>query len=209
MLQILPDAPRTRAGVVLPIEGNRWVVLLQGLHGDAPPADRQGVVDFTESLPSAEIGNLLCSQRWVSDGIQQYPYPASRRNRYEELDNFPDGLVVTGDAMVSFNPIYGQGMSLAALESVVLHHALRDGGLDDIGSRFFERTATLVDTVWRMVVGGDFAFSETTGPKPPGTDIPNWYMKRLIQTAQTDSVVSSAFSRVVHPLQSTNAAIWT
>jgi 2-polyprenyl-6-methoxyphenol hydroxylase-like FAD-dependent oxidoreductase len=105
-------------------------------------------------------------------------------------------LVVTGDAIASFNPIYGQGMSVAALEAVLLHHALAEGGLGDLGTRFFDRAGTLVEMVWRTVVGGDFAFAQTTGPKPAGTALGNWYMDRLVQQAHRDPVVSDAFARV-------------
>lgn len=87
-------------------------------------------------------------------------------------------------------------MSVAALDAVLLHHALATEGLDGLAARFFDRATTLLDGVWRTVVGGDFAFAETTGPKPRGTDLANWYMKQLIERAQTDPLVSETFARV-------------
>lgn len=192
-----PSPPRTRGGAFIPVEGDRWEVIVQGIHGDDTPTDPDAFTRFVESLPVSELGRLVNQQSWVTDEIEQYPYPGSRRHRYESLDRFPDGLVVTGDAIASFNPIYGQGMSVAALEAVVLHHALTGGGVDGVAGRFFDRTADVVDEVWQMAVGADFAFPQTTGPKPTGTDLSNWYLDRLLQQAHADPSLSEAFLRVL------------
>ena len=192
-----PSSPRTRGGGLIPIEGDRWEVILQGVHGDDAPTDPDRFVEFAESLPLTEVGELVTSLPWVSDEIAHYPYPSSIRRRYEDLDQFPDGLVVTGDAIASFNPINGQGMSVAALDALQLHHALARAGLNNLARRFFGRTADVVDIVWQMSVGADFDFPETTGPKPHGTDLFNWYVDHLVKQAHSDPVLSEAFLRVM------------
>ncbi len=191
-----PDAPRTRGGGAIPVEGDRWEVAVQGVHGDDAPADREGFVAFAESLPVPEVGRLARERPWTSDGVHHYPFPCSRRRRYEHLDRFPEGLVVTGDAVASFNPIYGQGMSVAALDALALHHALAEGGLDGIAPRFFDRVGETVDIVWKLAVGRDFEFRETEGPKPFGTDLFNRYVARLSRKAHSDGVLTDAFARV-------------
>jgi 2-polyprenyl-6-methoxyphenol hydroxylase-like FAD-dependent oxidoreductase len=196
MLMVTPDAPRTRGGGMIPVEDNRWEVIIQGVHGDTPPTDRDTLIEYAESLPVSDIADLLRSQEWLSESAEQYPYPASLRRRYEAIDEFPEGLIVTGDAVASFNPIYGQGMSVAALDALELHHALADGGLSDLESRFFDRASDIVDVVWQVVVGGDFEFPQTTGPKPSGTTVANWYIDRLVRRAHDDPVLSEAFARV-------------
>jgi hypothetical protein len=119
------------------------------------------------------------------------------RRHYERLDRFPDGLVVTGDAVASFNPIYGQGMSVAALDALVLHHELDHAdGLSGLGPRFFERVGEIVDEPWRLAVGKDFVFDGTSGPKPTGTDLFNRYVARLLRRAQDDDALTEAFFRV-------------
>lgn len=197
ILFVPPSVPRTRGSAIIPIEGDRWEVIVQGVHGDDAPTDPATFRTFVDSLPVGELGTLVDSQSWISDRIDHYPYPTSRRHRYEALDRFPDGLVVTGDAIASFNPIYGQGMSVAALEAVSLQQALANGGLADIGRRFFDRTAGIVDDVWGMAIGADFDFPQTTGPKPAGTGLFNRYVSRLLSRAQSDPVLSEAFLRVL------------
>ncbi|MFC4408338.1 FAD-dependent oxidoreductase [Haloarchaeobius iranensis] len=193
---VAPTAPRTRGGALIPAEDGQWEVILQGVHGDDPPTDPEPLQRFADSLPADEFGATLAAHEWRTAQAERYPYPASRRHRYEALDRFPAGLVVTGDALASFNPIYGQGMSVAALEALGLHHALADGGLDELGPRFFDRAAAIVDGVWRVVVGSDFAFAETSGPEPTGAGVTNWYMDRFVRRAHDDPFLSEVYARV-------------
>ncbi|MFB6134033.1 MAG: FAD-dependent oxidoreductase [Halanaeroarchaeum sp.] len=192
-----PSPPRKRGIYVLPTEGERWEVLIQGIHGTAAPRDRQEFEAIADEIPPAEPAELVSEHNWVDDELHHYPFPASRRVHYEHLDRFPDGLAVVGDAVASFNPIYGQGMSVAALDGLLLHHTLASGGLDRFGPRYFDRTEDVVDEVWQIAIGSDFEFSETTGPKPLGTDAFNAYLRRLLRKAHTDPVLSDAFKRVL------------
>ncbi|WP_144924439.1 FAD-dependent oxidoreductase [Halorubrum salsamenti] len=191
-----PSAPDTRGGTAIPIEGDRWLVTLFGMHGDHPPTDRPGFLAFADSLPFDRLAGLLRERAWTSDEIERYPFAASQWRRYDELDRFPDGLVVTGDAIASFNPIYGQGMSAAALDALQLHHTIANG-TEDIGSRFFHRAVDHLDVVWQTAVGADFEFEETTGTKPTGAGLFNRYVDRVTETAHTDATVAEAFYRVL------------
>lgn len=191
-----PSPPRKKGGVAIPIEGDRWIVTLFGLHGDHPPTDHEGYIGFADALDSPQLAELLTEQDWISDEVDYYPFPASRRRRYETLTDFPDGLVVTGDAVASFNPIYGQGMSAAALDALQLHHTLA-AGEHAVASRFFERIEAHLDVIWQTAVGADFEFEGTEGPKPRGTDLFNRYLSRLVRTAHEDGAVSEAFLRVM------------
>ncbi|QZP38299.1 FAD-dependent oxidoreductase [Halobaculum magnesiiphilum] len=191
-----PSAPTTRGGTAVPIEADRWLVTLFGLHGDHPPSDRPGYLGFADALPSDQLATLLREREWRSDEIARYPFPASEWRRYDDLERFPDGLVVTGDAIASFNPIYGQGMSAAALDALQLHHTIANGP-ENIGVRFFDRVADHLDVVWQIAVGADFEFEETTGTKPTGVGLFNRYVDRVVATAHTDATVAEAFYRVL------------
>ncbi|MFA9427170.1 NAD(P)/FAD-dependent oxidoreductase [Natronorubrum sp. A-ect3] len=197
MIGVLAEAPRTRGGAVLPVEDNRWLVNLHGIHGDHPPTDVNESKDFAASLPTPIVKDLLDDRLRVSDEIAFYPFPSNRRYRYEELDRFPDGLVVMGDAIASFNPIYGQGMSVAALEALMLHHTLATDDREQFGLRFFARAAEVVEPAWMLATGADFGFSQTEGDRPRGTAFFNWYLARLFRKAHTDRELTNSFTRVL------------
>lgn len=140
---------------------------------------------------------MIDTQPQVWDDIDYCPFPSNRRYYYEAVDRFPDGLVVVGDAIASFNPIYGQGMSVAVLEALGLHHVLASGEADDIGRRFFDRVADIVDTAWTMAVGADVQFPQTTGPSTPSTDAFARYLSVLFRRAHTDGEAREALMRVI------------
>lgn len=194
---ISPSPSLQRGGTILPIENDRWIVTLFGLHGDHPPTNKEGFMEFAESLPTPELKQALDTHAWVSSEIQQYPFPSNRWLHYESLDRFPAGLISIGDSVASFNPIYGQGMSVAALDAMQLHHTLATHPSVDFASTYFDRVAKIVNTIWRMTVSADFEFPQTRGPKPFGTDLFNRYISRLIRTAHTDGRVTDAFARVL------------
>jgi 2-polyprenyl-6-methoxyphenol hydroxylase-like FAD-dependent oxidoreductase len=191
------DPPRRRGGVAFPVEDGRRLVTVFGLHGDRPPVDPDRLVDFTARFPVPDVKRFLDARPWVESEVERYPFPSNRRRRYEDVQRFPEGLLVVGDAVCSFNPIYGQGMTVAALEALVLHHVLSDGGREGLGPQFFDRAASVVDIAWNVAVGGDFEFPQTEGPKPRGTDFFNWYLSRLLRRAHTDGEMRDAFYRVL------------
>lgn len=193
---VTPSPSCPRAAGVLPVEDDQWVVTLGGVHGEHPPTDAEGFRAFADGLPIPQVGDVLDTHELVSSDIAHYPFPSNLRRRYELLDEFPDGLVVVGDAIASFNPLYAQGMSVAALEAMTLHHTLA-GGLDNLARRFFDQSEDVVDVAWMLAVGADFQFPQTTGPKPRGTDLVNRYVSRLSRKAQTDGSLREAFFRVM------------
>ena len=191
------SAPRTSGGAAFPVEGGEWLVTLGGMHETDPPTTIEGFLPYAQKLPIEDIEAILASREVVSDGVEQYPFPSNRRVRYENLDRFPDGLVVLGDAIASFNPIYGQGMSVSALEALTLHETLASSGDGSLGERFFDRATDVVDIAWQMAVGSDAAFEQTTGPTPPGASMFDTYLSRLVSQAHSDPHLSEAFYRVV------------
>ncbi|MFW6384449.1 MAG: NAD(P)/FAD-dependent oxidoreductase [Halodesulfurarchaeum sp.] len=196
MVVVLPSAPRTFGGGVFPVEEDRWIVTMMGLHGDHPPDDRSGFLDFADRLPLDVPATILREHRWRS-GIERYPFPAAQRWRYEDLETAPAGLLVVGDAMGSFNPVYGQGMSVAALQSLQLHRLLAEGPAAPEPTRFFELAGSVLDTAWLLSVGADFGFAATRGPRPRGTALMHRYIARTVSTAHRDGRVAERLGRVL------------
>ena len=187
-----PDQPR--GGALQALEGERHLLTLVGVLGDHPPTDPDGFVAFARSLRFPDIADAIRDADPLDSPVA-FRYPASARHHYERLSRFPDGLLVTGDALCSFNPIYAQGMSVAALEALALRRHL-ERGLRPRPARVLRDLARVVDLPWNMAAGGDLAFPEVEGRRSAQTRIVNRYISRVQAAAEHDAEVGRAFVRV-------------
>ena len=187
-----------RGGVMLAQEGDRWTVTLIGHFGHAAPPELAGFVEYARSLPAPLIHEVVRDSEPLGEPMTAR-FPASIRRCYEKLDRFPEGFLVFADAISSFNPIYGQGMSVAALEAMELQAALAEGP-QDLARRFFRRAGKVVDIPWSISVGNDLRMPETVGRRNAGVNFINWYMAKLHKAAQSDPVPTMAFFRVANLL---------
>jgi 2-polyprenyl-6-methoxyphenol hydroxylase-like FAD-dependent oxidoreductase len=187
-----PQHPR--GGALLRLEGDRWMVTLAGMLGDHPPTDPDGFLAFARSLRFPDIYQTIRDAQPLDDPVG-FRFPASVRHRYERLDRFPDGLLVMGDAVCSFNPIYGQGMSVAALEALALRRYL-ERGAEPQPRRWFRDLARVVDVPWDIAVGGDLAVPGVQGRRTLKVRLVNAYIARLHAAAAHDVSLASAFVRV-------------
>jgi 2-polyprenyl-6-methoxyphenol hydroxylase-like FAD-dependent oxidoreductase len=187
-----PEHPR--GGALLRLEGDRWMVTLAGMLGDHPPTDPDGFLDFARSLRFPDIYQTIRDAKPLDDPVP-FRFPASVRYRYERLDRFPDGLLVMGDAVCSFNPIYGQGMSVAALEALTLRRHLQRGAAPQ-PRRFFGDLTRVVDVPWNIAVGGDLAVPGVQGRRTFKVRLVNAYIARLHAAAAHDASLATAFVRV-------------
>jgi 2-polyprenyl-6-methoxyphenol hydroxylase-like FAD-dependent oxidoreductase len=200
----------TRGGLLVPIEGNRWLVTLSGRGGDAPPTDEEGFFAFARSLRSPVLYDSIKGAERVSP-ISGFRGTENRLRHFERMSRWPGGFVVLGDACCAFNPVYGQGMTTAALGAVTLGeslHAFR-GTLDNpvssmrLAREFQCRLAKAISTPWEMSTGEDYRYPTTVGGNP------NWltrwkhrYANRIIRVSTKDPRVHHAFLRVMHMLRS-------
>ncbi|WP_432953876.1 FAD-dependent oxidoreductase [Micromonospora haikouensis] len=190
----VPGRPRT--GIVAAQEDGRFAVALSGVLGEQPPLDDEGYARFAESLGQPLISQVVREATPVG-GPALMRYPASVRRRYERLRRFPDGYLVFGDALCSFNPVYGQGMTVAAGEGLLLRRLLA-GGRGRLWRRFFRGAGRLIDGPWSIAVGTDLRFPEVPGPRTPRVRLVNAYVHRLHAAARTDAVLGTAFLRVLN-----------
>lgn len=199
LAMITPAAPPARrGGAMLAMEGDRWMVTLFGILGDHPPTDSDGYFEFARSLPAPDIYNTITNAEPLSEAIP-FRFPASSRRRYERLARFPEGLLAFGDAICSFNPIYGQGMSVAARQAVALQQCLATG-TRALAPRFFKSVAPVIDNPWTMAMGGDLRYPEVEGPRTRFGDFINWYLGKVHIAARRDPSVSLAFHKVANLL---------
>ncbi len=184
-----------RAGYIVPIEGGLWSVTLVGYFGDHPPADDPEFLGFARSLPVPDIHAALLEAEPLGPAAR-YRFAAYRWHRYERLPAFPDGVVAMGDAVCSFNPAFGQGMTTAAVEAEVLGDWLASGAAST--AAFQRRVAAIVRDVWLMATSEDFRFPETEGRRPRGWPAMQWLMDRFIAASNDDPLAMTRFLQVMH-----------
>lgn len=190
----VPGQPR--GGIVAVQEQGRFAVALSGMLGEEPPADDEGMTAFAETLAAPQIAELLRTAQPEGPPATM-KFPASVRRRYERLRRFPAGYLVVADAVCSFNPVYGQGMTVAALEALLLRRLLRRSP-DRLARRFFRGAARLIDGPWSIAVGTDLRFPEVPGRRSPRVRLVNAYVGRLHAAATRDPALGAAFLRVVN-----------
>jgi 2-polyprenyl-6-methoxyphenol hydroxylase-like FAD-dependent oxidoreductase len=174
--------------------GDRCLLSLTGVLGDHAPTDEAGFLAFAKSLPVPDIYEAIQDAEPLTD-IVAFQYPASQRRRYERLTRFPERLLVLGDAVCSFNPVYGQGMTVAALESLVLREHLRRGE-PPVPQAFFRDISKIIDAPWDIAAGGDLAFPGVEGKRTMQIKMGNAFMAKLQSAATRDGSVTAAFMRV-------------
>lgn len=176
------------------IEDGRCALSLTGVLGDAAPTDPEGFLEFARSLPVPDIYEVIKDAEPLGDPVS-FRYPASVRRHYEKLDRFPGRLLVMGDAVCSFNPVYGQGMTVAALESLVLRDLLKEGAHPE-PLRFLKDVSAVIDVPWQISAGGDLAYPEIEAPRPLMARVMNGYMAKVQAAATRDGFVTRTFMRV-------------
>lgn len=170
------------------------ILSLTGILGDYPPTEPEAFLDFVHSLPVPDVYEAVRDAEALDTPVS-FRFPASVRRKYEKLTRFPDGLIVLGDAACSFNPVYGQGMSVASLEAIALREHLRREGAPQPGQLFTE-IAKVIDVPWEISAGGDLDFPGVEGRRTLKTRVGNAYMSRLQYAATKDAKVTEGFMRV-------------
>ena len=199
-----PDDPR--GGAMTRIGTDRWLVTLFAMAGAQPPKDRAAFEKFAGELAVDDLAAAVTGATEVGDAAS-YRFPANRRRRYEDLAELPDGLLVAGDAVCSFNPIYGQGMSVAALQAAELARLLRADGSPPAPRDWFGAIAPTVDAAWQMATGADLAVRDVAGRRGPAVRATGAYLARLQAGAAHDPVLSRRFVRAASLLDPPQALL--
>jgi 2-polyprenyl-6-methoxyphenol hydroxylase-like FAD-dependent oxidoreductase len=203
-LYIQAAPPRhTRAGILICVEGNRWIVTLGGGDRDYPPTDEEGFLEFARSLRDPSFYNAIKNARPLTS-ISGYRFTENRRRHYERLTRWPEALLVLGDGACAFNPVYGQGMTTAALGAQLLDRALReqkqrrgDGDLSRLARSFQKRLAKLNADPWTLATGEDYRYRSTEGGSPGLFDrLMHRYINHVFQLSTRSVTVRHQFLQV-------------
>jgi 2-polyprenyl-6-methoxyphenol hydroxylase-like FAD-dependent oxidoreductase len=187
-LQAQPPATG-RMGVMFEVEDDRLMLTVQGVGGDHPPRDEVGFLDFTRSLRSTVIYETIRDAEPLTP-IVGFANTANRRRHYERLRRWPERLLAVGDTACAFNPVYGQGVSVAALTADRLDAALadRDGrALDGFAPKFRRQVAAAGRAAWMIATGDDLRYPTTTGATAgKALRMQHRYLDRVMAAATTD-----------------------
>ena len=198
-------SPTSARGALLwPIEGNRWILSLAGRHGDAPPGDVDGFMAFAQALRTPTIYNAVTNAR-LDGEIVRYGFRENILRHFERLEVFPRGLIPIGDSLCRFNPVNGQGMSVAAQEACLLGQLLAarsssGNSLQGLAKDFFEKIPALVETPWNVAIF-DFMHPATRGQRPADFESRIKFAAALTKLAALDPDVHRLTAEVQHLLK--------
>ncbi|MFF7813607.1 hypothetical protein ACFZCF_17085 [Streptomyces sp. NPDC007945] len=187
----------TEPGALAAVEGDRWSVVLAGYADHRPGPDPQ---EFLRRMRRcvAPLRTVADTSSMIGD-VKTYRFVESRRRVHSRLSRFPGGLVVVGDALASVNPVYGQGLTLAALAANALGAHLRSApSPQDLAWNYFRLVEAVVDAAWQLSTAADLAQPHVTGPYPRGYRVQKWVADKLTEASVIDPVVNAAYMGVVN-----------
>jgi 2-polyprenyl-6-methoxyphenol hydroxylase-like FAD-dependent oxidoreductase len=199
---VVAAPPGKRGGIMVPVEGNRWMVTLGAVFDTPSPRNHAEFFEAARSLPIPDFVETIRGSHPVSD-VTQYRFTGNRRRRYEGLDHFPDGLIVLGDAVCSSNPVYGLGLAVSIIEAEhlgqVLANAKRGGGIaPGFGLRWFRGIKPIIDRAWNLATIDDFRFPELADKCPIRLRPWKWYLSRVHLATHRSAQVTAQFYRVMN-----------
>lgn len=199
-LLLYPEPPLgKRAGAALPLETGEVIVSMFGWCGERSQHDDASFRAFAESLPQPELAEFLAGATRVSD-FHQYNYREARLRHYASLSRLPPCTIAIGDALCSVDPVFGQGMTVAALSAGVLEQCLSTTD-DDPARRYWARVPAAYRTAWELSTTEDFRYPEVAGRRPFGIRAAHWYTAQVHRLTASDDDVYRRFARVMHLLE--------
>lgn len=204
VMMIQPSMPDTHGGILTILEGNRWHVGMIGMRGDYPPTTKEGYLEYARSLPSPRLYEAIKDAQPLTD-VFGYRRGENHLRHYEKLPRYLQGFLVGGDAVCSFNPVYGQGMTVAALGSLTLDECLQEqhqrypnGEVTGLARRFQQRLRKVIALPWQLATSADRRWNVDENQATPNlrTRLMQGYLTRLLRVAVIDPIVSEAFYAV-------------
>jgi 2-polyprenyl-6-methoxyphenol hydroxylase-like FAD-dependent oxidoreductase len=158
-------------GVIEAIENNIWAAIHFRAGGNYPSTDPEEFEREHADLIDPVMAEVLQGAEPLTQP-RGFRVPTYVRRHFERMKRWPGGLLVLGDALCHFNPIYGQGMTVAAIETEVLATCLREQASEpqpDFELRAFQRMQEAIYPAWWICTIDDLRWPGVTysGPQPP------------------------------------------
>jgi len=196
---VLQQTPRTlTGGMALPVDGDRWLVLAIGSGDRRPPREAAGFCDFLDGLSDSALSDIVRTARPLGE-VAVHRQTANRRHHYERVRDWPSGLLVIGDALCAFNPVYGQGITVAACEALLLRRAFGQGLRPGNERRLLRGFCKVAALPWAIATGEDLSYPTCTGTGSPGQALLHRWSRELGRlSAHGDVLAQSSVARVYH-----------
>ncbi len=194
LASISPVGGRPTGMFLVRNENDTWTFTVYGMLGHEPPRDLAGMLSFAGAYAPAHLLDGVRAGEPIGE-VTRHRMPSSQWRRYDKMQRFPDGLLVSGDAICSFNPIYGQGMTVSALDATALRDCLRHGSTD-LARRYFRASAKPIGVAWQMAAGSDLAFPEVEGKRTRSMRVINRLVDLVFTACESDAVVVGRFYKV-------------
>ncbi|MFC6981900.1 NAD(P)/FAD-dependent oxidoreductase [Streptomyces cirratus] len=188
-----------RGGAMLAVERGRWVCSLFGFE-QHPPADPDGFLEYARSLDNPRLAEQI-ARRSRHDGLHRYTNPGSTWRLHHRNPGWPEGLIAIGDALCVFNPVYGQGLTVAAIEADALGSLLRrrcsaGTGLAGLSQEYLRTAAGIIKVPWSLSTTSDLMWSPAG--QPLAARFAHWYNQQVFALARHDADVWTRFVKVAN-----------
>ena len=201
-LAVNEGPPHGHAGFILAVDNERWHVTLSGMAGIVPPIDEEGFLKWAQDLPDPSIYEALRIAQPLTP-IRGFGTPENHWRHFEQMHRWPMGFIVTGDAVCAFNPVYGQGMTVSALDAMTLQRCLQEHQRSpkaDFEHHLQRQIAKITASVWLIATNEDLRWPtvKLKGARPnPGLRFLRNYLDLVLFSAIVDPGIAQAYFNVL------------
>jgi hypothetical protein len=188
----IPFPAQPRGHVFFKTDRGLLEMTTYGMLGDHPPTDQAGLYEWLKSFKARDVYNTLRYADPVDKAVA-FRFPTTLRRHYQKLERFPQGLLVTGDAVTCFNPVYAGGMSVAALCALTMREHLHSGAAPVPQDYFHDLARDAIDAPWEMTNTVDLSFPGVQGERPFKVRFGNWFLKRVQIAATHDGAITAQY----------------
>jgi hypothetical protein len=193
---IFPERRRPTLLALAAYEENAWMFMVGCVAGQEPPADLAAMIATVTDFAPQGLFSALHASEPLGEVVVTRNFRGVWR-RYDKMSAFPAGMLVIGDAVCSFNPLYGQGMTVAALQAVALRDCLSCGDAD-LGHRFFGAASQVIRPIWASNQANDRYMTKPTARRSIPHRITDWQIEKVLNAAKHDTIVTEKLFRAAH-----------
>ncbi|WP_459503455.1 NAD(P)/FAD-dependent oxidoreductase [Bacillus sp. C1] len=199
-----PSFPENPYGAFIQtIEDNRYFVTFSGYANEHAPKTDEEFLAFARKLPAPDVIQFLEQAEPITD-IKIHKIPYQVRRRFDLVKNMPEGFFVIGDAYCRFDPVFGQGVSVTAMEAAALQTSLkrRTSLPNGFTREFYKRISKIIATPWEMVTTEAYRHPNIKGKQSFIRPFQQWYTKKVYQLSASNTDIYMRLVRVMNLIRS-------